>query len=214
MKNTILVMSTNREAENLTRACVRQLQDAGAALIEHTGAPSDVACARNIALTRACAALKQHPARDVILCVDDDMAFTLETAQALVNSVRATGVGASAVYATLAGTVAACPLSGHPGRFQTGLGLLALPRGPLLELELQSKLFKMAAGEAYREFVWCGAEGGFWVGEDFRLCRRLGGVMLLPLAAGHIKKQELWPDDATLQHVARGEWQRGQPGVL
>jgi len=34
---------------------------------------------------------------------------------------------------------------------------------------------------------------------------RLGGVALLPVAAGHIKKTTLLPDDDTLRRIAQDE---------
>lgn len=204
MKKTIVVLSTNRAIEYKTRDSIKRLTAAGAAFVEHTGAPADVACARNIALTLACALLRQHAERDVLLCVDDDMEFSIETAQALVDSTRADGIGAGAVYATLAATIAAVPMPHVPGRYLCGLGLLALPREPMLELERTSESFRMAPppAETHRAFTWCGPDGnGSWIGEDYRLCLRLGGVRLLPLGAGHIKKQTLWPDAATLELV-------------
>lgn len=207
MKNTIVLLSTNRAIERRTEACIETAQGAGAAYLPHTGAPADVACARNIGFSFACETLRSHTDRDVVLCVDDDMEFSLETAQELVDTARREGVGAGAVYATVARTVAAGPMKGVPGRFECGLGLLALPAHALLKLERESESFEMAA-RVYSEFTWCCAEDGLWIGEDYRLCRRLGGVLLLPLPAGHIKKQTLWPDAATLEAVRRGDWGR------
>jgi len=37
-----------------------------------------------------------------------------------------------------------------------------------------------------------------WDPEDYRLTRSLGGVELLPVAVGHIKKRALLPDQSKL----------------
>lgn len=205
MKNTLIVLSTNRSIEPRTEASIVQCQRAGAAYLPHREAPADVACARNLAFSIACETIRKYPERDVVLCVDDDMEFPLTTAQELVDTVRREGVGAGAVYATLAGTVAGGPMKDVPGRFECGLGLLGIPAHALLKLEQESESFELA-GRTFSEFTWCCAEDGLWVGEDYRLCRRLGGVLLLPLGAGHIKKSPLWPDQATLDAVRAGEW--------
>ncbi len=201
--------------ERRTAVSIGTLQRAGAAYLPHLEAPADVACARNLAFSIACETLRTYPERDVVLCVDDDMEFSLETAQTLVDTVRLEGVGAGAVYATLAGTVAGGPMPGVPGRFECGLGLLAIPAHALLKLEQQSESFELA-GRTFSEFTWCCAEDGLWIGEDYRLCRRLGGVLLLPVGAGHIKKNTLWPDQATLDAVRAGDWgtyAKGAPRV-
>jgi len=209
MKKTLILLTSNRSVERKTNESISTLQRAGAMYLPHMEAPADIACARNVALSIACEVLRTYTERDVVLCVDDDMEFSLETAQTLVDATRKAGVGAGAVYATLAGTVAGGPIAGLPGKFECGMGLLALPREPLFQLERESESFEMA-GRAFTEFVWCCAEDGLWVGEDYRLCRRLGGVQLLPVAAGHIKKTTLWPDAITLERVRDGAWEEGK----
>jgi hypothetical protein len=201
VKHTLIVMSSNRELEKQTKASLQGLTSLGAMLLLETGS-SDVAFARCRALSWACEALREHPDRDVVLMLDDDMEVPAETAQALVNRARELGRACSAVYATLTSNVAAVRWAERPGLWLVGLGSLAIPRAPLLELEARSVPFQVR-GDSHRAFTWNGPANGAWVAEDFRLSMRLGGVHLCPLAVGHIKKGALWPDDATLSELAR-----------
>lgn len=197
MKDTIIVMSSNRELEKQTRTTLQSLTSLGALLLMETGS-ADVAFARCRALSWACDALRRYPDRDVVLMLDDDMDVPPETAQALVDAARERGRACSAVYATLTSSVAAARWPEHPGLWLVGLGCVAIPRALLLELEARAESFEMG-GKPYRAFTWCGPEQGTWVAEDFRLSINLGGVHLCPLAVGHIKKGALWPDDETIE---------------
>lgn len=201
MKNTIIVMSSNREIEAATKKTLQNLTDQGAMVLLETGS-ADVAYARCRALSWACEKLREYPQRDVILMLDDDMDVPAETAQALVDHARELGRACSAVYATLTARVAAARWADHPGLWLVGLGCVAIPRALLLDLEERSESFDMN-GRVYSAFTWTGPENGNWVGEDFRLSKNLGGVDLCPLAVGHIKKGALWPDEETLAQLAR-----------
>lgn len=212
MKTTLLVISSNREWEHETKESVRELRKAGAQLLHESGS-SCVTFARNRALSLACEALRGACAdRDTILMLDDDMQVSLETAQLVVDATRLNGIPAAAAYATVVGTLAASRWHDAPQPepeapiklWRTGLGCLAIPAKLLLELERDSASFAMR-GKVYSEFTWTGAEAGEWVAEDFRLCMQLGGVQLLPLAVGHIKKWPIWPDDDTLARIAKGD---------
>lgn len=203
MENTIIVMSSNRELEKQTKSTLQDLTAAGALVLMETGS-ADVAFARCRALTWACETLRQHPERDVVLMIDDDMEVPLETAQTLADAARAGGRSCSAVYATLTANVAASRWPGHPGLWMVGLGCLAIPRASLLELEQRAEPFDVA-GRHYRAFTWCGPDKGNWIAEDYRLSMNLGGVRLCPLAVGHIKKGALWPDDETIAQLERTE---------
>jgi len=202
MKNTIVVMSSNREIEKQTRHTLQNLASLGAMLLMETGS-ADVAFARCRALSWACGKLREYPDRDVVLMLDDDMDVPTETAQALADKARELGRSCSAVYATLSAKVAAARWPGHPGLWLVGLGCVAIPRALLLELEKRSESFEID-GRSYSAFTWCGPENGGWVAEDFRLSINLGGVHLCPLPVGHIKKGALWPDDETIEQLARG----------
>lgn len=206
MNRTLIVVSSNREWEQATKDSVKELRKAGAQLLHESGS-SCVTFARNRALSLACEALRGACAdRDAVLMLDDDMDVSLETAQRVVDAARSTGVPASAAYATIVGTLAGSRWHGAPAPqlWRTGLGCLAIPVAALLELERASESFEMR-GKVYSEFTWTGAEAGEWVAEDFRLCMQLGGVQLLPVAVGHIKKWPIWPDDDTLARIAQGD---------
>jgi len=142
--------------------------------------------------------------------LDDDMEVPVETAQALMDKARELGRACSAVYATLTAHVAAARWREHTDLWLVGLGCVAIPRALLLELEQRSELFEVD-GRSYRAFTWCGPEKGGWIAEDFRLSINLGGVHLCPLAVGHIKKGALWPDDETLEQLARARPLESQP---
>ncbi len=203
MKNTIVVMSSNREIEAATKATLQNLTNLGAMVLLETGS-ADVAFARCRALSWACEKLREHPDRDAVLMLDDDMEVPADTAQALTDKARELGRACSAVYATLTAKVAAARWPDHPGLWLVGLGCVAIPRALLLELEEGSESFEVN-GRFYSAFTWSGPESGNWIAEDFRLSKNLGGVHLCPLAVGHIKKGALWPDDETLAQLASPE---------
>jgi hypothetical protein len=209
MKTTIIVMSSNREIEAATKTSLQNLTDLGALVLLETGS-SDVAFARCRALSWTCDTLREHPERDIVLMLDDDMDVPVETAQALVAEARRTGRACSAVYATLRSKVAAVRWSERPGLWLVGLGCIAIPRALLLDLEERSESFEIN-GRFYSAFTWCGPEDGSWIAEDFRLSKNLGGVTLCPLAVGHIKKGALWPDDETLARLASPESVPAEP---
>jgi hypothetical protein len=211
VKNTVIVCSTNRAVQDQTRQAIEYLCSQGAELIWQTGS-ADVAFARNVALTGALRCVATHnkvrpEPIDVVLMVDDDMTFTLEQAQELVTHARETGVAVSAMYATLMGTLAATRLytpPGEPQRWLAGLGLLAIPFPLLQELARRSEIFQ-SHGEERIEFTWAAAHNGEWFAEDYVLCRRLGGVHLLPMGVGHLKVIPVYPDAETIGRIARGE---------
>ena len=216
MKNTIVVMSSNREIEKQTKTTLQNLTNLGAMLLMETGS-ADVAFARCRALSWACEKLREYPDRDVVLMLDDDMEVPAETAQTLADRAREHGRACSGVYATLTAKVAASRWPERPGLWLVGLGCVAIPRALILELEERAESFEVG-GRFYSAFTWCGPENGGWVAEDFRLSINLGGVHLCPLAVGHIKKGALWPDDETLERLASDDppgatAQRKSPGA-
>jgi hypothetical protein len=215
MKKTIVLCTTNRNIHEQTRQCLYALIRAGAGYMETNGC-ADVTLARNIALSAVYEATREplvREKRDMLLMVDDDMIFDVATAQAVVDSARATGVAASAMYATTAATLAACRLTlvladGDPGYEQlwmTGLGLIAIPLSRLEELAVRSPRFKFGAEKEYVAFTSSTCENGAWFSEDFTLCKELGGVHLLPVCAGHMKTIPLWPDETTVHRIRTGQ---------
>lgn len=212
MNKTILVTSHARPIHEATITSIRPLCARGAMFLTQRNA-TDVALARNLALSGVCAALDEDPTRDVVLMVDDDMVFFEEAAAALVEHARSTGVAASGMYATTMGTLAATRLQTPAGERQlwvTGLGLLAIPAALLLRLRGESEPFMFLEKKNYG-FTWSAAGGGNYWSEDYTLCRRLGGVHLLPIPIGHMKMIDLWPDEETVAHIREG---RMLPGDL
>lgn len=234
MKRTIVLLSHNRPIQDKTRECINALTRAGGAFLVQSGC-ADVALARSFALTSACNTLRQlneqnarrmppaniHPSaealwkppppRDTVLMVDDDMVFTVDQAQELVTHARATGIAASAIYATTLATVAATRLPAlGPDRWLTGLGLLAIPSQLLLELERDSESFTLY-DQTHTAFTWSRAEGGAWMSEDYTLCKRLGGVHLLPIGVGHLKTFPIYPDEETIASIRDGRPLQGEP---
>lgn len=201
MKHTLIVMSVRDELEPETKATVERLRHLGAIFLKEQGSTC-VAFARCKALSGACKVLRERPDIDMVLMLDDDMDVDSLTANAVVSHARHTHVPASAAYATKEATLAGTRYKA--GTWLVGLGCLAIPRAALLALEVSSESFE-EKGEVFSAFTWAGAEAGRWVGEDFRLCQRLGGVHLLPLVAGHVKKAVLWVDDETLRQIGEAQ---------
>jgi hypothetical protein len=222
MKSTIVICSYNRPVQAQTQALIDQMTKMGAAYVPQTGS-ADVTLARNFALTGACAALRKlnemiaeasakgrvnRPNYDTFLMVDDDMLFEIDQAQELINYTRKTGMPASALYATMHGSVAAMPIETPIGERQlwlSGLGLLAIPAWRILKLEETSERFTSLHGKQVA-FTSSSTRGGKWYSEDFELCSRLGGVHVLPMAVGHLKTIPIYPDEETVRRVRDGEF--------
>ena len=209
MKNLILVTSSNRSPEKHTARLWHAMERAGAAHLKQDGSP-DVAFARCMALTAACAVLRAHPDREVVVLMDDDMIGPLETVAELARRAIETGRPCSAVYATQSAHLAATRWKVHgeqkrdaDGRmlWLVGLGLLAVPRALMLELDERLPKFVYRT-QQLTAFTSCGECEGEWLAEDYRLSMNLGGVRLEPLGFGHIKKTPLWPDVETLDLIA------------
>lgn len=209
MQNLILVTSSNRGAEKHTARLFAALESLGAAHVKQDGSP-DVAFARCMALTAACGVLRARPERAAVVMMDDDMVCPVETVAELARRAIDSGKACSAVYATQSGHLAATrwKVDGEQRRdvdgrmlWLVGLGLIAVPRELLLEVDEASEKFTYR-GQVLTAFCGSYAEGGDWWGEDYDLSRNLGGVRLEPLAVGHIKKMPLWPDEETLQLIA------------
>jgi len=204
MKQTLLVVSTNREIDFEAQNSINAALAAGAGMVLQRGT-SDVALARNIALSITCDTFRQWPERDVALMLDDDIIFSLEQARAVVDRARLTQGCVSGLYATSGGTMAATRRMAPDGRWLVGLGFVAIYRDVLLKLERESEGFWWKE-KLHHAFTWTAVDGKErWWSEDYRLCQRLGGVEVLPIGVGHMKKIPIYPDDETLARVARGD---------
>ncbi len=88
MKSTLVVRSSNRPIEPQAQSCIDGLVKAGVGLVDQTGS-SDVAYARNLALTTAMRVLREGDrAFDTVVMVDDDMVFSDEAVIQLVRASR------------------------------------------------------------------------------------------------------------------------------
>lgn len=206
MQNVVIAVASNRPIPSLTQQSLRALQVAGAALHTIEGS-SDVAFARNVMLSLLVESMRADASRNVALLIDDDMVFSLQQALQLCAHAHGFGRAASGIYPTAIGELAAssalCPF---PERWITGLGFFAIPRAALLQLADESPSFAWTEGRTLWEFTNSALHElrgqPVWLGEDYWLCIRLGGVDLLPIAVGHLKTIPLYADDETIRMIA------------
>lgn len=199
MKQTIAVYSSNREPPQGFTRSIERLMLAGCAVVPQTGT-ADVSLARNLALTAVAQVLRAGTPADVVLMVDDDMAFELADVAQIAAHVRSTGRAASGAYCMSDGRLAAHYVGPS---WSTGLGFLAMPAAQLLTLADSSQVFRGTAdGKSVIEFTRSAVvqrgEERVWSPEDFYLCERLGGVDLLRLRIAHLKTVPLMPQAASL----------------
>lgn len=189
MKNLLIVVSTNRGLSDATKMAIEAQRGNGAKYVEQQGC-SDVALARNLALTMAVTVCVENKEIDTILMVDDDITFGHKEVLKIVETSRQLNLPVSACVATVQGNLSGRPVSKH--LWETGLSFLAIPRNKLFDLVAKSKTIKLPVEGDFYVFTWCGVEGNAWISEDYRLCRRLGGVKLEPIRVGHLKRVPIW----------------------
>lgn len=199
MKGTIVVCSSNRGVGDETADMVVSLRMLGAGFQLNRGV-ADVAFARNQALSWVCKVLREHPERDMVLMLDDDIFAPPATIQEIVTRARELQQPCTAVYTTKESKIAGARLVSKPGFWLFGLGCMAIPRAVLLALEQRSEKYEHD-GQSYTAFCTTGPESGVWVAEDFRFCLNLGGVRLLPIGVAHVKRWPLWPGKETLKKL-------------
>jgi len=198
-----LLCSTRFGLRSETQQCVRALVNRGVRDLVLDGL-TDVALARNCGLSAAAELTRTHRDIALWLMVDDDMMWTLEAAEQIVDAAMASGRPTSAVYVTDQGAPA---VTTEPGwAVCTGLGFFALPSARLLQLYDESpERLGVGGRNPFRVFVQCGiypSEAAPWHSEDYWLCERLGNVDVQPVAVTHIKTARLSPDQTTVQDVA------------
>ncbi len=199
MKKTMVLCTHNRPIHYETRQAIAELERHGAYFVDHAGAPSDVTLARNLGLSAVVRGLRAFAGRfELVVLVDDDMVFGIDDVVRLRDAAHETGFAASAMYMSQTGELCAVPLSN--GRWATGLGLLAVPAALLERLALFSESFAYQ-GDTNWGFTESKCQGGRYWSEDFTLCKRLGGVLLLPLPIGHRKTVTIRPDAAIVERV-------------
>lgn len=205
-----------------SRVTIQSIRSLGAVRTFELHGCSDIAMARNRLLTSVLEETKGTDA-DVVLCVDADMVFTRETVEDLVGRARSTGRAWSAIYASASGHLCAAlredleewvdpvtQVTYHA--YLAGMGLMAIPLELLRALAQKRKPIRGPKGMIYPLCTtgprYTDAHGQpmvpYWESEDYSLSRRLGGVLLAPVSAGHEKPIPLWPDDATVETLARG----------
>ena len=183
MDKTLIVYSSNRDISHEFMFCLFSCIELGAGLVSQTGC-ADVALARNLALSKA----RKVKDRDIVLMVDDDIVWTPQDAQELINHVRNTGRSASGCYVGVDGKLTATKQAN--GYWATGLGFLAFN---LAKLYGPGDIFTSSAGEWFPYCKSGGVDGEF-LGEDYYFTRGwLGDVDLLPVGVGHVKTRILMP---------------------
>lgn len=192
MKDVLIVVSTNRGIDRLTEECINPVLLERAEMVKQMGT-SDVALARNYALTDACRVLRQYKNLETVLMIDDDMTFTKEQAYEIVDTAKLKNKAVAGTFITQSGVLAAKPLTNKS--WVCGLAFIAFPAKLLLAIQDKSRIVTIGTKDPITVFTWSGEDEGQWVSEDYRLCRRLGGIELLPIPIGHLKKIPLIIED-------------------
>lgn len=165
---------------------------------------SNLAKGRSVAFEQALQAT-EGTAIDTILAIDDDMVFHAKDIVDLVDHSRQTGELCTGVALSQEGKLTARPLEplviipGAPLRWLTGLASMAIPRHRMVRVR---DSLPVVGGIV----EWCqtgehASYPGEWFPEDFWFCHHFGGVVLLPVAIGHIKPMPLWPDERMLREI-------------
>jgi len=201
MQGVLITVPTHRgfpypEVKN----AIRQLCSAGAELLVASDI-SDIAGGRSWLLSTALRAAEER-GRDVIVMIDDDIAFTPAQAEQLVQCVRDTGYPVSGVYPTKLGGLAGTRWK--PWRYLVGLGFAAVSVKRLRQLADTLRPTKYGSdGIEIWPFCTSGPnyDVGRWFAEDYAFCALLDGFYLAPISVGHIKAVPLVADAADVQRV-------------
>lgn len=212
MKEVLVVCSSNRAVEYETTVLLSSLLSLGAGYAEQRNS-ADVCFARNYALTIVLEVLKKGDRKfDTVFMLDDDMYCDTDTVKKLVDASQHHKTACSGQYISSKGKAVAklwpagsSAVKSVLPRYLTGIGCLAIPANMVLELAEKSEQYCYDDDDPNKlvtEFTWSGGDiSPFgtgrreWVGEDYRLCMRLGGVILCPYKVAHIKKQLMIPKE-------------------
>lgn len=212
MQRTLILVVTHRGIAHETGESIGRLNCPSIIKLAGLG---NLPKARSMAFDSALEAI-EGTAIDTVLCIDDDIVFPPEAARELVSRSRVSGELTSAIYVNRDGAVAARPLRSLvvvPGktRWLAGMGCLAVPVAQLKRVADQlprvGELREWCQTGAHRDFP------GEWLGEDFWFCAHFGGAELAPIPVGHLKTIPLWPDERTVQQIAKHQAET-QPGVI
>lgn len=203
MQKTLILVVTHRGVSPETRSCIEALQCPSK--LEITG-NANICKARSIAFDQALAATEGTPI-DTLLCIDDDMVFSRENAQRVVDRSRVANWPVSAVAVTRDGVLAAVPVPPMPSQprklWYTGLAFMAVPRQLLVTVGnvLEARKERL---DGIRPWCLTGEHPFFpgrWTGEDFWFCAHFGGVELAPIGVGHLKWMPLVPDETSIAAI-------------
>lgn len=153
---------------------------------------SCVTLARNIQISRA---LKKCSEDDLLLLLDDDITFSSETIESMVEECRLFDCPISAKYCDSKGKncFGERNIKGEK-KMVAGLGCIIIPAKQLFTIAENYPDFKyLDSDETFSCFTECGVIEGQWYSEDYLLCARLGNVRISNCRVGHRKEIELWP---------------------
>jgi hypothetical protein len=204
MQKTLIVIVTHRTICQETSDSVAALQCPSVLIVR--GIP-DQSKARSLAFDKALEATAVGKATciDTILALDDDMVFGSQVIQSLVDHSRETQHCCSTVAVNAEGKLCARPLPqlvlvpGNPTLWLTGLACMAIPRTRMARIQ---ERLPVTAG--IHEWCRSGAHPDYpdeWLPNDFWFCQLWQGVLLLPLAVGHMKPTAIWPDERMVREV-------------
>ena len=203
MDRTLVLVVTHRGMADETVESVAKLRCPS--VIKLKGSP-DQSKARSMGIDNAFAQTEGTEI-DTVLLLDDDVIFEPQSVLGLVEHSRLTGECCSGILITAGGQLCARPfhqlvlVPGAPSRWLTGLGCLAVPRARLRELK---EKLPVTAGITH----WCRSGPhpdypGEWFPNDFWFCHHFRGVLLFPLAFGHLKTVPIWPDERMLRECCK-----------
>lgn len=202
MKRTLVLLLTYRGAAEDTRLSLEALQRSGARSWGLKGT-ADVALGRSWLLSEALR-ISAGTDIDTFLCIDDDMVFHVEDAEALVGASRESGDLVSGIYGT--SKASAALTKWRNGRWLTGMGFMAVPVARLREKEHE---LPMLADNNPPVTAWAQsglhpAYGGRWTCEDYWFCLHWDGVRVAPVGVGHLKTIAIWPDEESIAAIVAG----------
>lgn len=192
----LVVMSLYRSLPPQCQAAADRLGQAGIAVARLEG-NADVSYSANSRLS-----LGLCSGADPIVSIDDDMVYTPDQVIGLIRECNEKQRPVSGVYVDRDGRLLAEEQSWG---WRTGLGFLAIPRKCLLEIAEKSPE-QEPEDHIPRKWVFCnsGIYDGEWIGEDYHLCKRLGGVELSNIAVGHLKPQVMYPSKEAIEGLFNG----------
>jgi hypothetical protein len=201
MKRTLILLPTySGSPEQETQDSLKALK--GVPVLRLPGC-SDVTLARNRLLTQAVEMVRANSEIETLLCLDDDIVFSVSDAEGVVNLSRNMRLPVSAVYTSVQQKI--CAMSFElTGLHLAGMGFLAIPSVLLLELAERLEPCLGPEGDILpfcTSGPWFNGRRNIWQSDDYSFCRRLGGVYLAPIAVGHVKKVPLYPDEVSVQRA-------------